>query len=93
MKYDFIGTDKLVIMTKIGFGTKFIIRCVFIYQVRSETGLRWVTLALGLPYLLVNRAFTKRRVPSALHPTSSHLSSPPPQLGRGSYRVILVMRD
>ena len=34
MKYDFIGTDKLVInAAKIGFGTKFIIRCVFIYQV------------------------------------------------------------
>ena len=35
MKYDSIGTDKLVINAKIGFGTKFIIRCVFIiiYQV------------------------------------------------------------
>ena len=32
MKYDFIGTDKLIINTKIGFGTKFIIRCMFIYQ-------------------------------------------------------------
>ena len=32
MKYDFIGTDKLVINAKIGFGTKFIIRCVFIYR-------------------------------------------------------------
>ena len=31
MKYDFIGTDKLVIDVDIGFGTKFIIRCVFIY--------------------------------------------------------------
>ena len=33
MKYDFTGTDKLVINAKIGFGTKFIIRWVFIYQV------------------------------------------------------------
>ena len=30
MKYDFIGTDKLVINAKIGFGTKFIIvACLF----------------------------------------------------------------
>ena len=31
MKYDFIGTDKLVINAKIGFDAKFIICCVFIY--------------------------------------------------------------
>ena len=32
MKHDFIGTDKFVVNAKIGFGTKFIIPCVFIYQ-------------------------------------------------------------
>ena len=51
MKYDFIGIDKLAINAKTGFGTKFIIRFVFIYQVNGKRDRSELSGAVGLPYL------------------------------------------